>query len=213
MPEILVPDLVNELFGRSVAGIFAWKPPDQRSKTFQHNEGYWLLHLGLVVRLEHAAASAVYDPEARPDFKQLIGGYPELNTDNLELASTDQLLAELWRKAEGSWVLGLYRLRRTQVGHWAGLCWNGVPQACVSLARMVSHSIELAAIQDRIKRDLPLGSLKEELGKTLSLIPRHLEAENPPSRTWMLGLLRISEAICHARGTPTDDLADFVRID
>jgi hypothetical protein len=211
--------LINELFLRSMAGVFAFRQDGMLSFRTRPKSS-WPLNLGLAVRLQHATIQPVLRPQRERDVQSvgdLTGTYATLDPEQHDTATTDHLLAELYRRAETSeWVLGLWRPRKFR-GHWSGLCWNGSPLICAGLASTLVADLGKKALAARDEQRPEGEGLVEDLEGLMG--PTLRNAENSrPCRTYMAGLCGL--AAVHAgtygdEGDPgtDDDLAAFVRID
>ena len=215
MPDWTTARFVTELIARCDDGVFAWATLEGAVQTRLSKDGLLVINLGLAARLEEQCALASRDPAGRSDIARLAGQYPHLEVDQLEFATTDELLAELWRVTPGSWVLGMVRLKLKQQRwrHWSGLCWNGIAPICVSLAAVLANSIQQKIVERRLKDQR---TLEEQIRQDLTTLARNIDTDDPPFQTWMIGVLRRTEALCHQLGPrpcQDDDLASFVKVD
>jgi len=211
MTQKAVLVLVDELFRRSAAGVFAQRKSDGTMVLRSKRQAYWVQNLGLAARLQ----SRTVDQHHRPQAMRLTAGYAALDDADLELATTDTLVAELYRRAKDDWVLGLVRHSRRKTGPWSGLCWHGDGIVCAGLASALAQRIQAGEMAKRLKT-LPLDTPELELPKFFNLVMRHIRAESTPCRTWMAGVIRTAEHIAGTYGpecVPDTDLKEFVNID
>jgi hypothetical protein len=202
--------LVDELFARSFAAVFAWRDPDGQVQLRPLEGTGSSIGLGLACRLENECARATLDPSRQPDIPKLLEGYGPLEACSLDLVTMDGLLAELIRITPGDWVLGMVRLRKDSRSHWSGLFWNGAAPICTGLAAVLASFIELKIRARRVAGDPTFG---EQIVKPLNALRRNI---CQPGRTWAIGYLRVCEGLCEeeeGRAMPDGDLATFVRMD
>ncbi len=220
--------IVQELFSRSVAGVFALRENEQL--IVQPRPGAnWSLNLGLAARLQQAPIKPMLRPHRDRDVQtvdDLTGPYGPLDPGQYETATTDHLLAELYRHgSQMAWVLGLFRPRKFR-GHWSGLCWNGRPITCSGLASCLVGQIADQIQQLRAKQGSQEVALSDDLRVLLTPVLRNASAARP-SRTFMAGLCTVAAIYAGTYGDdadpgtdangmiPGDDngLAGFVRLD
>lgn len=204
--------VVKELIARSLSGVFALRNKNGKVKVQYKRSAPWSMTLGLASRLQTAIADDVMLNRRYPDRTKLIAGCDPLDSTNLELATMDALLAELYRKEDRPWVLGLSRPMRIQ-GEWTALCCSGDRVVCAGLASILVGAIEHEDYAPQLRDKPPLEKLAELFGAVLC----HVDTESSLSLTWMAGITRMAEDVIGNLpapiATPVDDLRKFVSID
>jgi hypothetical protein len=157
--------VVNELFRRHVAGVFACLSEDGELQQRSKPGAGWPLALGLAVRLQHAFfGNSVADErqllrstqeEVRTELAIHDGGD---DASDLSSYPTDALLAELYRHP-GQWVLALRRNRTAEhLPPWDGCLWNGPTIICMGLAAFLQQMIGQCVAQhnrEQYRHDAP----------------------------------------------------------
>ncbi len=216
--------IIHELFARSIAGVFALADGDDL-KVKVRPRSSWVLNAGLATRLAHAPIQPVARPLRDHDvqtIEDLTGTYERLDPEHYDTATTDHLLAELYRHGgEATWVLGLFRPRKYR-GHWSGLCWQGRPTACAGLACYALAHISQRVLEARREQTQADTSVSDDLQPLFGLALRN--AGQSPSRTYMAGLCAVAAIRAGTHGEDADPtmwpmdggdggLAEFVKID
>jgi hypothetical protein len=213
--------IVDELFARSEAGVFAVLHDDNKGiKLLPRPLSRWSLNLGLAARLQTAPLDFINEPSRSRGLQtteELTQPYPPLEEQtSLATVTTDHLLSELYRRSEDKqWVLGLFRPPRHKGIPWEGLCWNGKALVCSGLASGLVEYITSCVIEHQGKHRSGDATLADDLAELFQCAFVNANA-SPPCRTFLSGVCAMASV--HAgsfggrkQGGP--DLASFVRID
>ncbi len=211
--------LVDAIIRRSVAAVFALRTP-AGVLMIRHQElsASWPLFMGLAVQIQSQTAQAAIDNSQMPSqyaLDVICARYRDQTLEDLDLATTDHLLAELYRLARGDWVLGFFRHKRKNNGHYSGVCWNGTPIGCVGLGGVLVQTLQAKVYLALLKTREPGLTALDETEKMMLAVKDHAGEKNP-SWLWMTGVLHMAEHTMRETGSkrlPGDDLRKFVSID